>query len=375
MKRLTQIFQALLGVVALIFTAIIAFGRLVWRTIRNWWKSRSKWLRRSIVTIIILIPTGFMALIGYLIYDSHFGRDSWNDERLSSKVILHYFNNNTYRVYNIRTQEYTTPQINWISDVSEPDSLAVYATPNKRGYINVKNGEIVVDAETNDYRKAWVFSEGLAAVMKDGKIGFINANNEVVIPFQFDYTDKCRMYDFGYLFHNGYCIMTDADGNLGLIDNNGNWVVKPGYDEIWAPHECGYRIIVDDSKHGVLDSIGNVIYLAEYGYVDVLSDGFILTKDGKKWQVDFEGNIVQPFMFDGTYYLNYPIGYNECGDIEYAFADYAKYEVMNRYGIMNRITGDPITQALYSDINMLSKDLFEVQDPESYDWYLVDTDY
>ena len=40
---------------------------------------------------------------------------------------------------------------------------------------------------------------------------------------------------------------------------------------------------------------------------------------------------------------------------------------------MNRITGKPITLALYSDINMLSKDLFEVQDSESYDWYLVDT--
>ena len=85
-------------------TAIIAAGRLAWRTVRNWWNNRSKWFRRSIVTIIILIPTGFVTLIGYLIYDSHFGRDSWNDERLSSKVILHYFNNNTYRVYNIRTQ-------------------------------------------------------------------------------------------------------------------------------------------------------------------------------------------------------------------------------------------------------------------------------
>jgi hypothetical protein len=88
--------------------------------------------------------------------------------------------------------------------------------------------------------------------------------------------------------------------------------------------------------------------------------------------VDFEGNTVQPFMFDNTYYLNYPIGYNECGEIQYAFADFVKYEVMNSYGIMNRITGEPITPAIYSDINMLSKDLFEVQDPESCDWYLLD---
>lgn len=144
------------------------------------------------------------------------------------------------------------------------------------------------------------------------------------------------------------------------------------YDEIWAPHDNGYRIIVDDNKYGVLDSMCNLVYPAEYGYVDLLPDGFVLTKGGKKWQVDFEGNIIQPFMYDNTYYLNYPIGYDDNGDMQYAFADYAKYEVMNLYGIMDRITGKPITPALYSDVNMISKYLFEVQNPESYDWFLVD---
>lgn len=373
MKRLTQIFQALLGVVALILTALVAAGRLAWRTIRNWWKKRSKWVRRVIATILILIPVGFVALIAYAYYDSKYGRWYWKDEYLSKTVEVHGFQDYKVRVYNHCTGKYTTPKVNWVSDATVIDSLAVYAIPEKRGYINAKNGEIVIDAELNDYRKAWVFSEGLAAVMKDGKIGFINAQNEVVIPFLFDYTDKCRMWDFGYLFHDGYCIMTNKDGDLGLIDKSGNWVVEPSYDEVWAPHDSGYRIIVKDGKHGVLDAMCNVVYPAEYGYVDILSNGFVLNKGGKKWQVDFEGNTVQPFMFDNTYYLNYPIGYNECGDIQYAFAYYAKYEVMNRYGIMNRITGRPITLALYSDINMLSKDLFEVQDPESYDWYLVDT--
>ena len=372
MKRLTQIFQALLGVVALILTAIVAFGRLACRTIRNWWKKRSKWLRRSIATFLILIPVGFVALVGYALYEDAYGRDYW-DRKLSENVTLCSFSDNKWRVYNKQTGEYTTEKINWVSEAPDTDSLAVYALPDKRGYININTGRIIIDAEANDYRKAWVFSEGLAAVMKDGKIGFINTKNEVVIPFQFDYTDKCRMYDFGYLFHDGYCIMTNKDGDLGLIDTTGKWIVKPAYDEIWAPHESGYRIIVDNSKHGVLDSRGNVVYPAEYGYVDVLSDGFVLTKGGKKWQVDFEGNIVQPFMYDNTYYLNYPIGYNECGEIQYAFADFVKYEVMNSYGIMNRITGEPITPAIYSDINMLSKDLFEVQEYDSYDWYLLDT--
>jgi hypothetical protein len=90
--------------------------------------------------------------------------------------------------------------------------------------------------------------------------------------------------------------------------------------------------------------------------------------------VDFDGNIVQPFLFDDTYYLNYPVGYSESGDLQYAFADYVKYEVMNSYGIMNRITGEPITPAIYSGINMLSKNLFEVQEYDKYDWYLLDTE-
>ena len=50
-----------------------------------------------------------------------------------------------------------------------------------------------------------------------------------------------------------------------------------------------------------------------------------------------------------------------------------KYEVMDRYGIMNRITGEPITPAIYSEINMLSNDLFEVQEYDRYEWYLLDT--
>lgn len=376
MKRLKEIFQALLGIVAMILAALIALGRLTWRGIKNWWKNRKKWFRRTIATVSILFVVGFIALFTYAWYDSEYGRCYWKDETLSKNIEARGFYDKygyKFRVYNKCTGEYTTERINWVSNAHENDSLAVYAVPNKRGYINTNTGKIVIDAEANNYRKAWVFSEGLAAVMKDGKIGFINANNEVVIPFQFDYSDEFRMYDFGYLFHNGYCIMTNTDGDLGLIDKSGNWVVEPLYDEIWTPHKSGYRVIVKNSKHGVLNADCAIVYPAEYGYINIIPDGFVLTKGGKQWQVDFEGNIVQPFMFDNTYYLNYPIGYNECGEIQYAFADFVKYEVMNSYGIMNRITGEPITPAIYSDINMLSKDLFEVQEYDSYDWYLLDT--
>lgn len=372
MKRLTQIFQALLGVAALILTAIIAFGRLTWCTMRNRWNRCSKWFRRSMAAILVVIPVAIVVLVTYAFYDSKYGRLYWGNRTLSNNVEVHAYRDCTYRIYNIATGEYTTQKINWLSDAAENDSLVVYALPNRRGYININSGEVVVDAESNDYRKAWVFSEGLAAVMKDDKIGFINSKNEVVIPFEFDYSNICHIWDVGYVFHNGYCIMTNKDGSVGLIDSAGRWVIEPSYDEIWAPHESGFRVLVKDGEYGVIDNECNTVYSTEFDYVDIISDGFIFTKGGKKWQVDFEGNIINSFIFDGTYYLNYPIGYNENGDIKYAFADYLKYEVMNRYGIMNRLTGEPVTPALYSDINMLSKELFEVQDPENSSWFLMD---
>ena len=371
MKHLTQIFQALLGVVTLIFTAIIAFGRLAWRTIRNWWKNRSKWLRRSIVAIFIIVPVGFVALVAYALYDDAYGRD-YMDKRLSDNVILRSFADDTYRVYNKLTNDYTTSKIEYVSDMVDDGSLAVYVQADKCGYVDIDTGQIVIDAAENDYSAAWDFREGLAAVMRNGKIGFINTNNEVVIPFQFERTPLCDM-EIYFIFHNGYCSMTIAEGKVGLIDREGKWIVEPIFDELWAPSENGCRIIVNDGKYGVLDEQLNIAYPTEYDHIDITADGVVLTKDGHKWKVDYSSNIIQPYMVDFTLYLKYPTGYDESGEIEYAFADYLKYEVNDRYGIMSRITGEPITPAIYSDINMLSEDLFEVQDPESYDWYLVDT--
>ena len=49
-----------------------------------------------------------------------------------------------------------------------------------------------------------------------------------------------------------------------------------------------------------------------------------------------------------------------------------EYYVNNNSGIMNRITGKPITPALYDGVDMISDKLFKVQDAETYDWYIID---
>ena len=74
MKRLTQIFQALLGAAALILTALIAAGRLAWRTVKSWWRKHSKRFKYSLATLAILIVAGFVALTVYVLYEDKYGR-------------------------------------------------------------------------------------------------------------------------------------------------------------------------------------------------------------------------------------------------------------------------------------------------------------
>ncbi len=371
MKRLTQIFQALLGVAALIVTTLIAAGRLAWRTLRNW-ITNSKGLRRALATIFLTLAVAIVGVIGFAYYMSTYGKCSWGSKELSEDIVLHKFNDNKWRMYDNRTKHYISPKWDWVSDVSEGDSLAVYATKGKRGFVNVNSGKIVIDAKDNNYTYAWLFSEGLAAVVKEGKIGFINAQNEVVIPFQFTYAKARSVFIDGYAFHDDYSIMVNAEGKLGIIDRQGNWAIEPQYDEIWAP-EKGYRIIINNSKYGVLDSNLNTLLPVTYSYIDIEPDGLTLTASGKQWKTDFEGNVLIPFLYDQTYMLNYPYDYNskDCETI-YAMSDYMKYEVLNSFGIMNRHTGKPITPAIYSDIEMISADTFQVQEDCSYSWHIID---
>lgn len=371
MKRLSKIFQALLGVVAMIVASVVAMGRWAWRVIRQWWQKSAKWIRWVAVAVAGCVVVGILSLIAWVNYQNEHGRYYW-DELISDNCILHSFADNTYRVYHKLEKEYTTPKFRWLSDVAEGDSLAVYALPGKRGFINVESGEIVIDAERNNYSRAWFFSDGLAAVERGGKVGFINANNELVIPFKFDYSEETLMWDFGYVFHGNYCLMTNSEGKFGIINRDGEWLVEPAYDMIFEPDESGYWEVVVDDKYGVLDAEGKEVYPTEYDSLVVLDDGFELAKEGKMWHVNFEGEIVHPFVFDSSCWLEYPISLDE-DDCNNVMSDYAEYWVAGGVGIMNIRTGKPITPAIYSAINMLSKDIFEAQMPDSYSWTLLDS--
>ena len=135
-------------------------------------------------------------------------------------------------IKNTQTGEVTAEKIKFDWTSSSPnDSLGVFCTDKKRGYYNSYTGKIVIPAQ---YRRAWVFSEGLAAVQKNGMIGFINRKGEVVIPFKYPYHGNPLS---SFVFENGHCIVADTTGKCGVINRKGEWIIHPNYDNIDAYEE------------------------------------------------------------------------------------------------------------------------------------------
>ena len=198
------------------------------------------------------------------------------------------------KVYNINTQTYLHQEEieDFLSFDEVAESKIVYVdSAYKRGYLNVVTGEIDIKAE---YEHAWLFSEGVAAVVKDDKIGFIDKENNVVIPFQYPVYGYPFLYT--YRFYNGYCKMTDEEGRCGLIDHSGNWVIEPKYQRIKRPVFGKYRKVKLNDKWGLLDENLKLILSIKYDHitvVDSMATQFKVTYEGMMYEINRQGKILK----------------------------------------------------------------------------------
>lgn len=269
-------------------------------------------------------------------------------------IMVKAFADGTCYTYDCINDKRLSPRLDWVSDRPENDSLTVFCdTDGKRGFLNVNTGKIEIEGQ---YLRAWHFSEGLAAVQGDnGMIGFVNYDNEVVIPMTFRY-----VRGFDYVFKNGYCVITDPDTGLyGVIDREGEWKYSPDYDSFMQIYSgADYWLVRKDGLEGLLDSEMNVVFETVYDEIDYASQygTAFLTKDGMKQLVSFEGEVLEPFVINELCVLSYPVEIDELDDAGYEIHPYiAKYSIGDdRWGVMNSQTGVVIIPAIYSDIHMAS---------------------
>lgn len=89
----------------------------------------------------------------------------------------------------------------------------------KEGVIQVPSKEIIIPFEYDFC--GWFLEYKLAEVRKNGKCGFINSKNEIIIPLEYE-----RVGLFGFKY--GICLV-EKDGKCGFIDKNNNFVIPLKY--------------------------------------------------------------------------------------------------------------------------------------------------
>lgn len=152
------------------------------------------------------------------------------------------------------------------------------------GFVD-STGKVVLSYQ---YEEVWSFSENLAMVRFDGKVGYINkAGIRVVQP----------IYNDGEPFHNQLAVV-EKDGLYGIIDQRGKVVLPLEYEIVDGP-DNGFYIISKGEFYGFADTKGNIIQEPVYENMDPFSEGLAaVTKEGLTGFVDTTGKLVIPFLYE-----------------------------------------------------------------------------
>lgn len=331
----------------------------------------------SCVTVLMLLFTGcvLFAFAKQVVYNEfirpHTNNRVWEEKYISNHIVfqeMYYSDKN--RVFDKNEQKVLLEDVDWVVVSDDKDSLAVYARNGKRGYINRFTGKVAIP---EIYTRAWIFSEGLAAVEKDGELLFIDHSGKVVIDKDF----QVYFHDPKYAFKNGYCMIKNpVDGKMGLIDRAGNWVLNAEYDYLF--NNEGFWQVEKDGYVGLYTSKMDLMFPVENSAIFV-DDSIIEVRytNHTAKRYDYNGNVVVDFVIDEVYNMQYETTElrNDMEPSDSEFVDNKIYGIANcqqymvrggtynnsdYYGLLNR-DGKIVTPPIYTSIKAIGKGLYLCQ--------------
>lgn len=132
------------------------------------------------------------------------------------------------------------------------------------------------------------FSEGLAAVEIDGKVGFIDELNRFVIEPVFEQMDDLEG------FHLGMAVVK-KDGKYGFIDKRGNFVFQPGFEKAENFGNDLLAVIKDNGKFGAIDLAGDTVVPCTYIAKEIMTTVPVKNKPYKTAQKEAKGKLEQGY--------------------------------------------------------------------------------
>lgn len=196
--------------------------------------------------------------------------------------------------------------------------------PTGAGFIDW-TGRVVIPAE---YDGASDFSEGFAAVYKNGKWGFIDKTGKEITSFQYDSTLDFRegmaavkkgskigfidttgkeavpcTYDDTKGFSQGLAAVKKG-GKWGFIGRTGEEVIPFQYDDA-ASFFQGLAGVKKNGKWGFINKTNEAVIDFQYDDAGTFVNGLASVKQGGKWgYIDKTGELVIPCVFDTAGYFS-----------------------------------------------------------------------
>lgn len=274
-------------------------------------------------------------------------------------------------LYNERTQkkvDYYTPALRWV-EFNFNDSLAVGAIAGRRAYFNRFTGEQVLPF---DYTRAWLFSEGVAAVTDTAdNLFFIKKSGDRAIEKTYRYSPSLR-YE-GYLFHNGHCVMNNTDGRIGIIGRDGEWAMQPTWEMIiwrngyWELRRNDSIQLLDTTLRTIVPKM-KAIESRRYSDAGPQQGWNILVEIPNKPSLLYspQGRLlsdkvfaeVDPLLYRADHQVDYP--FDTCYSEQKPSACSMYTNMAGERGLMDK-NGHMLTDAIYYDIKAVDYGLFRAQ--------------
>lgn len=143
------------------------------------------------------------------------------------------------------------------------------------------------------------FKDGFAIVYKENNPYLLNKNNELFDLSAYDYLSST----FGkYMVVGNY---KRKVLEYGYIDNSGNEIIKPQYDQAY-PFSEDKAVVVKDNKYSIIDKNNNILFTLPEGYASYSSfkNGYLIIEKENKYTFLNSKYEICPLMFDSVENFN-----------------------------------------------------------------------
>jgi hypothetical protein len=255
------------------------------------------------------------------------------------------------------------------------EGMAAISKDGGGGYIDI-TGKIIIPST---FKHVCSFSQGIARVIKDingeHKEGFINKLGEIVIPFEYDRVsefldgfaivqknEKYGMieksgklviplnYKSIYTFNYGLAQVEAENGYFGFVNIHGEEVIPCIYPKVGVVFCEGY-VSALNKKYGFIDATGKMVIPFVYDSVSYFSEGLAsITKNGKSGYIDKLGQEIIPCIYDNAW----------------AFSDGIACVKKNGKHILIDVIGNRVSSSEYDWIDPFSEGLARVKKNKKY---------